>query len=78
MALDLPPRLQTLYDLLDVGYDTSIADIHRKLFGEDAPLRHAQQRIGTPISRLNRRLAKHRKRVVPGRLKGTYRLTSLA
>jgi hypothetical protein len=77
MAIDLPPRLQKLYDSLSDQYDVSIADLHKHLFGEDVPLRHAQQRLGTPITRLNRRLAKHKKRVVPGRLKGTYRLTSV-
>ncbi len=74
--IDLPPRLQSLYDILSDQYDVPIADIHKRLFGEDAPLRNAQQRLGTPITRLNRRLIKHCKKVVPGRLKGTYRLTS--
>lgn len=75
--IDLPPKLQKLYDLLSDQYDVSIIDLHKGLFGDDAPLRNAQQRLGTPITRLNRRLAKRKKRVVPGRLKGTYRLTSV-
>ena len=74
----LPPKMQRLYDFLDGKGDTPIVDIHNHIYGDDVPdLRNAQQRIGSSITRLNRRLVKSKQAVKPGRIKGTYALVSL-
>ncbi len=81
--LELPEKLRKLYDFLDGKGDTPILDIYRHVLDrepEPAPLseyRYAQQALGTHITRLNRRLREYRQAVRPGRIKGTYMLTTL-
>ena len=81
--LELPAKLQKLYDFMQGKGDTPILDIYRHLNDrepERAQLsehRYAQQALGTHITRLNRRLREHKQAVRPGRIKGTYVLTSL-
>lgn len=79
MSNDLPPRLKQLYALLPRDKDVPILDIYRAMFphGTPAELRYAQQYMGTHITKLNRRLRRHKEVVKPGRLKGTYRLQAL-
>lgn len=82
-TLTLPATSEKLYTFMRGKGEVAILDIYRHFFGKQAepgPVsewRLAQQRLGTPISRLNRRLRAHRQIVTPGRTKGTYVLTSL-
>lgn len=81
--LELPEKLRKLYDFLLGKGDTPILDIYRHVLDREptaAPRskhRYAQQELGTHITRLNRRLREHKQAVRPGRIKGTYVLTSL-
>ncbi len=78
-SMELPPAAQRLFDVFRGVGDVPIPMIHKAVFGDDPSLdtRGMQQRIGTPISRLNRRLRAHGLAVKPGQLKLTYRLISL-
>ena len=72
---NLPPKMNVLYCALFGRGDVSISSLAEELgLGVD---RHPQQALGPYITRLNRRLAKHRMKVEPGRLKKTYRLVAL-
>lgn len=76
----LPPQLKNLYlsfGLLDT--DIAIEDLYRALFGDpgEKPRSIQQQYVGSRITKLNRRIASHKVRVVPGDRKGTYRLTQI-
>lgn len=76
--LNLPPRLQDLYDALDGKGDVEIVSIYETVVGPPPrPLRETQQYLGPYITKLNRRLREFGLIVKPGRLKGTYCLTSL-
>lgn len=76
--LELPPKLRQLHDFLAGKADTDIMDIYMNVIDPDpVPLRQAQQYLGPYITKLNRRLREHKQTVKPGRLKGTYVLTSL-
>jgi len=76
--LELPTKLRELHDFLDGKGDVDILEIHGRMFGTDViQLRKAQQYLGPYITKLNRRLKEHRRKVVPGRIKGTYVLTAL-
>lgn len=78
VAPDLPPRLLDLYNALDGKGDVAIESIYETVVGPPPrPLREAQQYLGPYITKLNRRLREHGLIVKPGRLKGTYCLTSL-
>lgn len=75
---DLPPRLLELYNALDSKGDVDIIEIYETVVGPPPrPLRETQQYLGPYITKLNRRLRGHGLIVKPGRLKGTYCLTSL-
>lgn len=76
--LELPPKLKELHDFLVGKGDVEILEIYRNIVGsEELPLRRAQQYLGPYVTKLNRRLREHRQVVKPGRLKGTYTLTSI-
>lgn len=81
--LELPAKLQKLYDFMQGKGDTPILDIYRHVLDREptaAPRsehRYAQQELGTHITRLNRRLREHKQVVRPGRIKGTYVLVAL-
>lgn len=80
-AMNLPPRMQDLYDLLAGKEDVDINHLFTCYFGrkpkvEGSTIRYAQIHMSPPITRLNRRLRRFGQRVGPGRIKGTYRLTS--
>lgn len=77
--LALPPKLKALHDSLLGEGDVPILDIYAKVADgtQERPLREAQQYIGTYITKLNRKLREHGQVVRPGRLKGTYHLTTL-
>lgn len=76
--LELPPKLGELYRFLDGKGDVDILEIYTSVVEpRERPLREAQQYLGPYITKLNRRLREHKKRVVPGRIKGTYCLSAL-
>lgn len=74
--IELPKKLQSVYDLLAKGNAVAFADIHDAIFDNATEFdqRLLQQRIGPYIARLNRRLDRYRMVVKPGVLKGTYTL----
>lgn len=76
--LELPPKLHELYNFLTGKGDVDILDIYRNVVDpQERPLREAQQYLGPYITKLNRRLREHGQIVKPGRLKGTYCLTTI-
>lgn len=79
MIDNLPAQQRVLHDALKSKGDVPIADLFAALFpGADESERvRQQQMLGPYITRLNRRLSKHRQAVKPGDLKGTYRLVIL-
>lgn len=79
---------QAIYDLLRSGTDVHFEELylaisdkpehHRRVDVKDEQSRSAAQSWVAPyITRLNRRLAEHGLKVVPGLLKHTYRLVPL-
>lgn len=72
MPLDLPPKLLLLYRALDGKGDVSFETLWRAVSGAE-PDEHVQQRLGSYVTRLNRRLTG--RKVTPGKAKRTYRLT---
>ena len=74
--INLPAQQQTLFASLSGKGDVPFADLYRALYPDgQVEGRAAQQQVLGPfVTRLNRRLAKHRMAVKPGDLKGTYRL----
>lgn len=74
MTIQLPQRLQQLYDSLAGQGDVQIDLLCRAV---DANLENTpgQQWLGPYITRLNRRIKARGLAVKPGALKGTYRLT---
>lgn len=78
ISQSLPPKLALLYGALPHGQDVMIPALHGVLF-PDSPRDHrdAQQWLGPYLTKLNRRIAKHKLAVKPGRLRGSYRLVSL-
>lgn len=79
MIDQLPTQQRALHDALKAKGDVPIADLYAALFPEavETERTRQQQMLGPYITRLNRRLAKHRQAVKPGDLKGTYRLVIL-
>ena len=69
---DLPAQLQKLYNALFGQGDVPFQHLFDLLGLMEG--RNPQQALGPYIVRLNRRLKAHKMRVVPGRLKKTYRL----
>ena len=65
-----------VYDALVLNEDIRIADMHKAAYpashSEDTEVRVMQQRLGSVIARINEKLKG--KRIVPGRIKQTYRL----
>lgn len=75
--LDLPPKLKALHNALIGEGDVDILKIYLDVAGPpERPLREAQQYLGGYITALNRKLREHGQVVRPGRLKGTYHLTT--
>jgi hypothetical protein len=75
--IGLAPRQQHLYDLLEGKGDVDITTLYRLYFGYKPAFGvRPQARLGPPISRLNRVIGRYGKAIVPGRIKGTYRLSS--
>ena len=75
MIDNLPPKMNVLYRALFGQGDVGIDELAEGLgLGAD---RHPQQALGPYVTRLNRRLAKHKMKVEPGRMKRTYRLVAL-
>lgn len=76
-TIELPPKLATLYGLLENGSEVHVLNLFRHTLGyETEHQRHAQQVMGSYITKLNRRLKTQRKKVEPGTLKGTYQLVN--
>lgn len=75
---ELTPRQRDLLKMLPLNEDVSVTTLYESFIGhaDGRDRRQAQQYLGSWITRLNRRLKKHRLRVQPGRLKHTYRLVS--
>jgi hypothetical protein len=75
----LPAQQRTLYEALKGKGDVAIGDLFCALLpgAEEQERTRQQQMLGPYITRLNRRLSKHRQAVKPGDLKGTYRLVIL-
>ena len=73
----LPRRLQQLYDAMankgDVAFDALCDALERGADSTCSP----HEWLGPYVTRLNRRLAKRGLKVIPGDLKGTFRLTVL-
>lgn len=78
---ELPAQQAALYRLLDGAVDVSIDRLYGAIeenWSVPAETQTAKQQIlGPYITRMNRRLAKHRRVVKPGALKGTYTLKSI-
>ncbi len=75
-----PPEAQVrLYDALKSGKDVTVTDLHNALYpdADATEQRLAQQRLGAPITKLNRRLKSYAYAIRPGRARGTYALVSL-
>jgi hypothetical protein len=75
---ELPHRQAALYDLLKAGDDVAISDLRDSLGFAARDPRMDQQYLSPLITRLNRRLKNQNQRVVPGRLKRTYRLVTIS
>jgi len=71
--MTLPPALSKLYSALVGRGDVPIDDLYRLMFERDPP-KDAQQRLGSYIVKLNRRLVAKGLAVKPGQIKRTYRL----
>lgn len=67
---EFPRQIAALYALLHSGEEVSFEAMIAAL-GVAVDKNH-QQYLGSYINRLNRRLKKEKKRVVPGRMKRTY------
>lgn len=79
MNIELPPQLAKLYQAFDArDKDVPLIDLYGIIFTDlpdEEQLRHAQQRLGPYITRLNRRLKGAKQAVRPGASRRTYRLT---
>lgn len=82
--LKLPASLQKLYDALaarvlpDGARSVPVAQLHEVVYGHHTEdVRLMQQRLGSYVTKLNRRLKGHKLAVKPGDRKYTYVLTSL-
>lgn len=68
-----------VYDTLALDEDVKIADMHKAAYPashtSDTEVRVMQQRLGSVIARINEKLTKTR--IVPGRVKQTYRLETV-
>lgn len=74
----LPPTQRALLYLLQRERDVPIPRLYGKLYLEPRELRAQQQRVGSVICKLNKRLAEHGYRIRPGDKRGTYRLRPTA
>jgi hypothetical protein len=76
---ELPAQQAVIYQTLFGRADVAIETLHDTLYPDlkDRTRTQKQQVLGPFITRLNRRLVKHRLAVKPGALKGTYTLLSI-
>jgi hypothetical protein len=73
MPTDLPASLAKLYAPLAGGEEVHLIKLYECVLGQGTNnQRHAQQTLGSYITKLNRRLKGEGKKIVPGGLKGTY------
>ena len=76
----LPAQQAALYQALFGRADVAIETLHATIYPDDknpGTRTQQQQVLGPFITRMNRRLVKHRLAVKPGALKGTYTLLSI-
>ena len=75
----LSPVQKRVYDVLELDKDVRIADMHKAAHpsshAETTEVRVMQQRLGSVIARINKKLKN--KRIVPGVIKQTYRLEKI-
>lgn len=76
-SVELPKRLQQLYDALSGHGDVAFGVLVGALEASADRTCGDPQWLSPYVTRLNRRLAKQRQAVKPGRLKGTLRLINL-
>ena len=67
-----------IYKLYETAYRTNVHRIQNGVLILGARPRTMQQRLGSVIARINEKLDGTRSRVVPGKLKQTYRLNTKA
>lgn len=78
IAETLPPKLALLFGALPQDKDVMIPVLHEVLFpGAARDHRDAQQWISPYLTKLNRRIAKEKLAIRPGKLRGSYRLVAL-
>jgi hypothetical protein len=66
-----------LFRIFEGKEEVAITKAYALYFGDLEPVtRNAMQRLGSEVTRLNRRLKSQGLAVRPGRTKGTYRLVS--
>lgn len=68
------PAQRALLYALRKGQDVSVTRLYGRISITSRDHRTMQQYIGSPISKLNRKLAEHGFRILPGEKRGTYRL----
>ena len=77
--MKLSPLQTRVYGALSLNKDTRILDVYKiaypKARFDDIEVRVMQQRLGSAIARINEKL--EGKRIVPGRVKQTYRLEKI-
>ena len=76
MSNDLPIREAQILERLEQGGDVAIGDLLSTIGVEPRDPKRDQSYIGVYITFLNRRLGG--RRIVPGEIKRTYRLTQTA
>lgn len=78
--MQLSKLQKRVFDALEPDVDVRIADLHRAAYpvshAEDTTVRTMQQRLGSVIARINEKLTN--RRIVPGKVKQTYRLEKIA
>lgn len=81
MNLQLSATQQDIFNRLDQAGDVAISALYQTVFkrqaGDAMTVRDQQQRLGPYFVSLNVKLEKHGRRVIPGRLKNTYRLSKI-
>jgi len=74
-VLDTPADTDVaIYKLYEAAYQTNVHVVQNGVLLLGVRTRVMQQRLGSVIARINEKLADEKARVVPGKLKQTYRL----
>lgn len=76
MSSKLPLRCQQIFDCLSGRGDVPAQELCRAIEKDISAFSDAQMYLGSYITRLNRRIRGNGLQVIPGSMKGTYRLTS--